>query len=450
MELKIGKRIQDLRKQKGLTQEQVAAALNISAAAVSKWETDTTYPDITILNPLARLLGVSVDVLLDFQEQMTEEECMKRMEKADTLFSTRNWEEGQQYCEELLKEFPTDLFLKFRVASTYMQYAGASLQEEILKQQMERSITLFEESTASENAEISETAWYVLSGLYCMNEEYEKGLEAVEKLPQPDFDARSMKSSILYQMGKLEESEKLTQRCLYEEIRNAGLSLVSLAKIAGEESEYEKAFRFLDAAQELETLFEESRLGGVNVMVSQMKLGILVKQGKKDQALLELKHLVMGYLNIVQGRKTETPIYFDKLEWNESTSPKRGYLLENLLWLLETEDVYAELRAEDVYREMVEKISKGTGKKQIKFAPQKWKRAFAGRPCFLFNLSSCSCILVVFEICKDFFFVRILFLLSCSSYNVNKCYNIYDQCKETDNRHHGRICICASAGSDSV
>ena len=314
MELKIGKRIQDLRKQKGLTQEQVAAALNISAAAVSKWETDTTYPDITILNPLARLLGVSADVLLDFQEQMTEEECMKRMEKADTLFSTRNWEEGQQYCEELLKEFPTDLFLKFRVASTYMQYAGASLQEEILKQQMERSITLFEESTASENAEISETAWYILSGLYCMNEEYEKGLEAVEKLPQPDFDARSMKSSILYQMGKLEESEKLTQRCLYEEIRNAGLSLVSLAKIAGEESEYEKAFRFLDAAQELETLFEESRLGGVNVMVSQMKLGILVKQGKKDQALSELKHLVMGYLNIVQGRKTETPIYFDKLE----------------------------------------------------------------------------------------------------------------------------------------
>lgn len=370
MELKIGKRIQDLRKQKGLTQEQVAAALNISAAAVSKWETDTTYPDITILNPLARLLGVSVDVLLDFQEQMTEEECMKRMEKADTLFSTRNWEEGQQYCEELLKEFPTDLFLKFRVASTYMQYAGASLQEEILKQQMERSITLFEESTASENAEISETAWYVLSGLYCMNEEYEKGLEAVEKLPQPDFDARSMKSSILYQMGKLEGSEKLTQRCLYEEIRNAGLSLVSLAKIAGEESEYEKAFRFLDAAQEMETLFEESRLGGVNVMVSQMKLGILVKQGKKDQALSELKHLVMGYLNIVQGRKTETPIYFDKLEWNESTSPKRGYLLENLLWLLETEDVYAELRAEDVYREMVEKIQKEL-EKADKIRPRK-------------------------------------------------------------------------------
>ena len=53
---------------------------------------------------------MSVDVLLDFQEQMTEEECMKRMEKADTLFSTRNWEEGQQYCEELLKDFRQTYF----------------------------------------------------------------------------------------------------------------------------------------------------------------------------------------------------------------------------------------------------------------------------------------------------------------------------------------------------
>lgn len=362
MELKIGKRIQDLRKQKGLTQEQVAAALNISAAAVSKWETDTTYPDITILNPLARLLGVSVDVLLDFQEQMTEEECMKRMEKADILFSARNWEEGQRYCEELLKEFPTDLFLKFRVASTYMQYAGASLQEEILKQQMERSITLFEESTASENMEISEAAWYVLSGLYCMNEEYEKGLEAVEKLPQPDFDARSMKFSILYQMGKLEESEKLTQRCLYEKVRDAGLALIGLAKISGKEGDYEKAFQFLDTAQELENKFQKNRLGGADVMVSQMKVDFLVKQKEKEQALHEMEKLVNAYIRLAEKERIEIPVYFDKLDWNESTSPRRDYLLENLLWILENEEGYEALRGEKAYREMIEKIQKELAK----------------------------------------------------------------------------------------
>lgn len=362
MELKIGKRIQELRREKGLTQERVARALNISAAAVSKWETDTTYPDITILSPLARVLGVSVDVLFDFQERMTEEECMKRMEQADALFAKRKWEEGCQYCEKLLQEFPTDLFLKFRVASTYMQYAGASFQEDLVKQQMERSIALFEESTVSEKKEISEAAWYVLSGLYCMNEEYEKGLEAVDKLPQPDFDARSMKSSILYQMGKLEESEKLTQRCLYEEIRNAGLSLVSLAKIAGKEEDYEKVFQFLDTAQALETLFEKEQPGGTNTMILQMKVDVLAKQGETKKALEEMEHLVDTYIKLAENEKREVPIYFDKLEWTEGTSLKKEYLLENLLWILETEEVYAGLREEEAYRNMVRKIQTMLGK----------------------------------------------------------------------------------------
>ena len=48
MELKIGSKIAELRKAKGMTQEQLALALGISAPAVSKWETDNSYPDITL------------------------------------------------------------------------------------------------------------------------------------------------------------------------------------------------------------------------------------------------------------------------------------------------------------------------------------------------------------------------------------------------------------------
>lgn len=45
MKLKIGENIKRLRKQKGLTQEQLAELLNVSCAAVSKWESCDTYPD---------------------------------------------------------------------------------------------------------------------------------------------------------------------------------------------------------------------------------------------------------------------------------------------------------------------------------------------------------------------------------------------------------------------
>lgn len=60
----LGKRIAALRKEKGLTQEQLAEKVGVSAQAVSKWENDVSCPDITLLPLLADLLGVTVDELL--------------------------------------------------------------------------------------------------------------------------------------------------------------------------------------------------------------------------------------------------------------------------------------------------------------------------------------------------------------------------------------------------
>ncbi len=69
MEMTIGKRIAQLRKEKGLTQEDLAGMMEVSAQAVSKWENDQTCPDITSLPKLAKILGVSVDELLSGKEE---------------------------------------------------------------------------------------------------------------------------------------------------------------------------------------------------------------------------------------------------------------------------------------------------------------------------------------------------------------------------------------------
>ena len=60
----LGARLQELRKQKGLTQEQLAEKLNITNQSVSKWEKDINAPDITLLVELADLFETSVDYLL--------------------------------------------------------------------------------------------------------------------------------------------------------------------------------------------------------------------------------------------------------------------------------------------------------------------------------------------------------------------------------------------------
>jgi transcriptional regulator with XRE-family HTH domain len=56
-----------MRKEKGITQEQLADVLCISAGAVSKWETGASIPDIAMLPKIANFFGVSIDKLFGFK-----------------------------------------------------------------------------------------------------------------------------------------------------------------------------------------------------------------------------------------------------------------------------------------------------------------------------------------------------------------------------------------------
>lgn len=60
----IGEKIAKLRKEKGLTQSQLAEMISVSNKTISRWETGEGYPEISLLVPLAKALGVSTDYLL--------------------------------------------------------------------------------------------------------------------------------------------------------------------------------------------------------------------------------------------------------------------------------------------------------------------------------------------------------------------------------------------------
>ena len=62
--MKIGSNIAALRKEKGITQEELANALGVSAQAVSKWENNSSCPDVSLLTVIADYFGVTVDALL--------------------------------------------------------------------------------------------------------------------------------------------------------------------------------------------------------------------------------------------------------------------------------------------------------------------------------------------------------------------------------------------------
>ena len=82
MRMEFNEKLQELRKQKGLTQEELAEKLYVSRTAVSKWESGRGYPNIDSLKAIAKFFSVTVDELLSTNEVLTiAEEDGKRKEK---------------------------------------------------------------------------------------------------------------------------------------------------------------------------------------------------------------------------------------------------------------------------------------------------------------------------------------------------------------------------------
>ena len=80
--MEFNEKLQELRKQKGLTQEELAASLYVSRTAISKWESGRGYPNIESLKAIAKFFSVTVDELLSTDEVLTiAEEDNKRKEK---------------------------------------------------------------------------------------------------------------------------------------------------------------------------------------------------------------------------------------------------------------------------------------------------------------------------------------------------------------------------------
>ena len=99
----IGNKIKQLRLHTGMTQEQLAAKLGISAQSVSKWETAVTMPDITLLPILAGELGVSIDDLFDLTAEQKFHRIERRMD-IEEEFSAQTFAEYERFLISHLEE----------------------------------------------------------------------------------------------------------------------------------------------------------------------------------------------------------------------------------------------------------------------------------------------------------------------------------------------------------
>lgn len=105
MEIRLGEKIKELRKGRNVSQEVLAQALGVSFQAVSKWETGTCMPDVTMIPAIASFFEVSTDELFDFNLAEQERKVMDIVEKAAGLRDECP-AEAEDILRQGLKQFP--------------------------------------------------------------------------------------------------------------------------------------------------------------------------------------------------------------------------------------------------------------------------------------------------------------------------------------------------------
>lgn len=103
-----GDRLKKLRHENGITQDVLAEYLGISYQAVSKWENNAGFPDISLLPAISGFFGVSTDYLLGIELEKSEERIEKALNEARNFTHTGEIERSINIILEMLKYFPNE------------------------------------------------------------------------------------------------------------------------------------------------------------------------------------------------------------------------------------------------------------------------------------------------------------------------------------------------------
>lgn len=103
--LNVGNKIKELRKKRGITQEQLAESIGVSFQAVSKWENSIALPDIALVPSLASYFGVSLDTLFDFNSEKVNEDALA-IAKESWKYRGEDNAKAREILEVGLKKYP--------------------------------------------------------------------------------------------------------------------------------------------------------------------------------------------------------------------------------------------------------------------------------------------------------------------------------------------------------
>lgn len=341
--MKIGEVLRERRRAAGLTQEQVANALGITAPAVNKWERGLSCPDLTLLPVLARLLRTDPNTLLCFQETMTDREIALFTNAVAEQIRTGTFAGGFSLAVDKLREYPHCARLRHTLA---MVLDGALLMADLPESEKEpyrAEITaLYEQVPQSGDPALANRARYMLASKCLQQGDCAHAQELLAQMPDAEVpDRRTLQADLYAKQGETAEAAALLERLALKQLSETLMTVTKLVPLLEKEGRARQAQQLARAAQAQQ---EAYGLWQYSAYLAPLELAV----ARKDAA--ESIRILSRMLDAViePGDLLDSPLYCHQPRSETPERPERmiKQLLPSLLADLETNPDYAFLRGD--------------------------------------------------------------------------------------------------------
>ena len=243
--MKINQIIREKRKELSLTQEQIAEFLGVSTPAVNKWEKGSTYPDITLLPALARLLKMDLNTLLSFNEDLTDIEIENFVNELDKVVQEQDYQTAFQMAIDKIHEYPTCERLIYSTV-LYLEGALTLYNVSATEQYQEIYETFYKRLATSEIPEIRDTATSMLISYARNKGDFSKAEELINSLPFSTIDKEEQLAILYQRQEQYQDAEKIWEHRAIKGVTDIQTALINMLEIALHEKRENDADFFAD------------------------------------------------------------------------------------------------------------------------------------------------------------------------------------------------------------
>lgn len=355
--------IAKLRRDKKITQEQLAQFVGVTKASVSKWETGQSMPDVLMLPQLATFFDVTIDELLGYEPQLSAEQSIKIYRELCTAFVEEPFWQVMEKSRKLAHQYYSCYPFLYRICLLWMNHFMLAKEEE-----RQREILLEAQEICShiinncKDIALCNDVVHVNASITLLLGDARAVIDVLEELQNP-IRISNQSSAVLikaYEMvNEMEKADRYTQISMYNQlITLVGCATEYINIHSDDLTVCEETVKRIEKVAEVFAL-EQLHFNSISLFYYQTAI-VFSTHGKKEEALQFLQKFVTcveaafakeelflhgdGYFTKLEG-------WFEQSEFGGEAPREKRIILDSALQAME-HPAFVCLREEEAYKQM--------------------------------------------------------------------------------------------------